>query len=94
VDKIFKALADRHRRLILTLLKDGNMSVSELLKYMDIRQATLSAHLAILKKANLVSSEVRGKNRIYIINYKILSRFAKEINIFVENDIIVARKVS
>ena len=83
MDKIFKAMADINRRKILTLLKTKEMSVNELLKNFEITQATLSNHLSILKKANLVESRILGKQRIYRVNVELLIFFAKNINKFV-----------
>ena len=83
MDKIFKALADKNRRKILTLLKENNLSVSELLENFEIGQATLSNHLSILKKANLVKSEIKGKQRIYRLNKDLLSAFAENMRRFV-----------
>jgi ArsR family transcriptional regulator, arsenate/arsenite/antimonite-responsive transcriptional repressor len=85
MDKIFKAMADVNRRKILTLLKNGEMSVNELLKNFKITQATLSNHLSILKKAKLAESRVLGKQRIYRLNIELLKFFAKNIDQFVGN---------
>ena len=83
MDKIFKALADKNRRKILTLLKDKNLSVNELLANFEIGQATLSNHLSILKKANLVKNEIKGKQRIYRLNKDLLFAFAENMRRFV-----------
>ena len=84
MDKIFKALADKNRRKILTLLKENEMPVGQILKYFDnIGQATLSNHLAILKKAGLVSCRVFGKQRIYRLNLVLLVAFAENMRKFV-----------
>lgn len=83
MDKIFKALADKNRRKILTLLKDKNLSVNELLTNFEIGQATLSNHLSILKKANLVKNEIKGKQRIYRLNKDLLFAFAENMCRFV-----------
>lgn len=83
MDKIFKALADKNRRKILTLLKDKNLSVNELLTNFEIGQATLSNHLSILKKANLVKNEIKGKQRIYRLNKDLLFAFAENMRRFV-----------
>lgn len=101
MDKIFKSLADKQRRIILSLLKDTDMSVSEILKHLSIKQATLSSHLAILKKAGLVFDKVDGKRRIYKLNKEVFDLFVKELNRFasvrdekIENEIILRRKTS
>jgi DNA-binding transcriptional ArsR family regulator len=100
MDKIFKILADRNRRLILTWLKDKPMEVGEIVKKMAIGQATVSAHLAKMKKANLVTAEIKGKNRIYKINIEVWNGFIKEINRFgsevvsyLTDEIILRRKM-
>ena len=79
MDKIFKALADKNRRRILTLLKDNEMSVNQMLKNFEIGQATLSNHLSILKKAGLVKSKVMGKQRIYRMEFGIFDAFVNEL---------------
>ena len=86
MDKIFKALADKNRRIIITLLKKNELSVSELLLNFDITQATLSNHLSILKKADLVNCRVDGKRRIYFLNKNIFGEFIGELNKFIGFD--------
>ena len=83
MDKIFKALADKNRRKILTLLKNGDLSVNELLKNFEIGQATLSSHLSILRKSQLVEYKVLGKQRIYRLNKELLVAFAENMRRFV-----------
>ena len=60
----FKALSDPARREILELLKSRRMSAGEIASNFDMTQATVSYHLKILKKADLVC-ETREKNFIY-----------------------------
>lgn len=60
----FKALSDPVRREILTLLKNGAMSAGEIGSHFDMTGATISYHLSILKKANLIF-ETRQKNYIF-----------------------------
>lgn len=60
----FKALSDPVRRDILLLLKDGEMTAGEIGKHFDMTGATISYHLKILKKADLVC-ETKYKNFIY-----------------------------
>ena len=68
---------------ILTFLKEKEYSVNELLKNFDIGQATLSSHLAILRKAKLVDFRVVGKQRIYRLNSDVLAAFAENMSKFV-----------
>ena len=60
----FKALSDPIRRDILTLLKIGSLSAGEIGSHFDMTGATISYHLSILKKADLVF-ENKQKNFIY-----------------------------
>ncbi|MFA6185173.1 MAG: metalloregulator ArsR/SmtB family transcription factor [Candidatus Shapirobacteria bacterium] len=85
MDKIFKAMADINRRKILTLLRNGEMSVNELLKNFEITQATLSNHLSILRKAKLVESRILGKQRIYRFNIEPFKIFTRNILQFIGN---------
>ena len=60
----FKALSDPVRREISVLLKKGRLSAGEIGSHFDMTGATISYHLNILKKAELVF-ENREKNYIY-----------------------------
>ena len=60
----FKALSDSVRRDILIMLKKGRMSAGEIGQHFDMTGATISYHLAQLKKAGLVF-ETKHKNFIY-----------------------------
>ena len=60
----FKALSDPARREILMLLKGKPLSAGEIGSHFEMTGATISYHLSILKKADLVT-ETREKNFIY-----------------------------
>ncbi|WP_167959191.1 autorepressor SdpR family transcription factor [Anaerosporobacter faecicola] len=60
----FKALSDEKRREILIMLRKGRMSAGEIAEQFDMTGATISYHLSILKKANLIY-ETKEKNYIY-----------------------------
>ena len=60
----FKALSDPVRREILELLKKGPLSAGEIGSYFDMTGATISYHLSILKKADLIT-ESKFKNFVY-----------------------------
>ncbi len=60
----FKALSDPVRRDILTLLKKESLSAGEIGSHFNMTGATISYHLSILKKADLVF-EHKQKNFIY-----------------------------
>ncbi len=60
----FKAFSDPVRREILVMLRNGKMSAGEIGERFEISGATISYHLAQLKKAGLVI-ESKYKNFIY-----------------------------
>ena len=60
----FKALSDPGRREILQLLKSGKMSAGEIGSHFNMTGATVSYHLKILKKADLIW-ETKVKNYVY-----------------------------
>ena len=60
----FKALSDSVRRDILEMLKKGRMSAGDIASNFDMTGATISYHLNILKKAELIR-ENKEKNFIF-----------------------------
>lgn len=60
----FKALSDPVRREILVMLKEGKKSAGEVGEKFDMTGATISYHLSILKKADLIT-ESKFKNFVY-----------------------------
>ena len=60
----FKALSDPIRREILMMLRDGSMSAGEIGSHFDMTGATISYHLKILKKVDLIF-EKKEENYIY-----------------------------
>ena len=77
----FKALSDPARRQILELLKQGPMSAGEIGSHFDMTGATISYHLKILKKADLVF-ETRDKNFIY---YQLNTSVLEEIMLWISD---------
>lgn len=63
-----RAMADENRQRILALLQQGEMSVSELVAHFSVTQPTISHHLAILRRARLVTVRRCGKQIYYKAN--------------------------
>ena len=74
----FKALSDPVRRDILTMLKKGRMSAGEIGSNFDMTGATVSYHLNILKKADLVFEE-KEKNFVY---YSLNTSIVEEVMVW------------
>ena len=67
-DEFFQALSNPYRREIIKLLRWKNLSAGEIVAQFDIAQPTISRHLDVLKKAEIVTSERRGNQIIYSLN--------------------------
>ncbi|GAB5084028.1 hypothetical protein Osc2_07960 [Ruminococcus sp. 25CYCFAH16] len=67
-DEFFQALSNPYRREIIKLLRWENMSVGDIVKRFDIAQPTISRHLDVLRKAEIVTSERKGNQIIYSLN--------------------------
>lgn len=59
-----KAISDPVRRQILELLKAKPYAAGEIAAHFDLKQATVSYHLKLLKQAGLIT-EQKKKNYIY-----------------------------
>lgn len=68
----FKALSDPTRRRVLELLKEGPKSAGELSAQFDVAGSTMSAHFAVLREADLVTSEKHGKSVVYQLKMSVL----------------------
>ncbi len=77
----FKALANEKRQQMLTeVFLDGlPHSVTEVADHVELAMSTTSAHLNILKRANILSSEKIGKDVFYQGNREYLSRVFKTL---------------
>lgn len=71
----FKALSDPVRREILMLLRSGRMSAGDIAGHFDLTGASVSYHLSILKKAELIR-ETRRKN---YIDYELNTSVVEEV---------------
>ena len=69
---IFKALNDETRRKILDFLKEKDLTAGEIADEFDISKPSISHHLDILKRADLVSSVKKGQFVYYAINTTVL----------------------
>ena len=64
---LLKALANRHRLIIICQLIEKERSVGELAALLNIRDSTVSQHLALLRKDGLVTARRDGQTIWYSI---------------------------
>lgn len=66
-ERLLKALANRHRLLILCQLAGGEKSVGELGQALNLRPPAVSQHLALLRADGLVQTRRDGQTIWYSI---------------------------
>lgn len=64
-EDVFRAIAEPHRRALIELMEPGPRAVGELVAASGMSYSATSQHLAILRKAGLVSSHASGRRRVY-----------------------------
>ncbi|OOG77601.1 autorepressor SdpR family transcription factor [Flavobacterium sp. A45] len=72
MNDIFKALNDATRREILELLKTKDLSAGEIADQFNMSKPSISHHLDILKRADLITAEKSGQFIFYSINTTIM----------------------
>lgn len=72
INNTMKALSDKTRRDILTLLKQGRKSAGEISDAFPVTGAAISRHLSVLKEADLIRDEREGKYIYYELNASVL----------------------
>ncbi len=73
--RLLKTMSNEHRLLILCLLIEKPMNVSELYKVLQIPQTTVSQHLSRLRLDGLVTFERTGK----VVTYSLNSEFTQNL---------------
>ena len=73
---LFKALNDETRRKILQMLRDKDLTAGEISDAFDISKPSISHHLDILKRAELIHGERDGQFIRYSINTTVLEETA------------------
>jgi DNA-binding transcriptional ArsR family regulator len=71
----YRAVNNKPRQQILRLLhKNARMTVTPIYKAINLHQAAVSQHLAILRRASLVHTERDGRFIFYSVNYQRLKQ--------------------
>jgi DNA-binding transcriptional ArsR family regulator len=78
-DDFVKAMADEMRQRILMLLREREMNVGELKDHFPVTQPTISHHLALLRRANLVTARHDGRQTFYRANPICVAECCREI---------------
>jgi len=69
---MFKALNDASRRKILEMLREEDLTAGEIAEAFNISKPSISHHLDLLKRANLVVSIKKGQFIYYSLNTTVI----------------------
>ena len=75
----FKTLANENRLKIMGLLTDQERSVEELSSLLNLKEPTVSHHMAKLKDLGVVQMRPEGNTHLYQLNREALQRMNKDI---------------
>lgn len=69
LDKVFKALADPGRRLLLDRLRrDNGQTLGQLCEHLEMTRQAVAKHLKLLEEASLVIPVWRGREKFHYLN--------------------------
>jgi DNA-binding transcriptional ArsR family regulator len=65
METALRAIVEPHRRHILRLVRDGELSAGEIASHFEVTRPAVSQHLTVLKEAGLVRERRNGTKRLY-----------------------------
>jgi hypothetical protein len=74
-----KAMADESRLKIVGLLSTAEHSVQQLASILELKEPTVSHHLAVLKQLDLVRLRADGNFRWYRLNEEVLGKISRAV---------------
>jgi DNA-binding transcriptional ArsR family regulator len=74
-----KAMADESRLKIVSLLSAAEHSVQQLASALELKEPTVSHHLAVLRQLDLVRMRADGNFRWYRLNQEVLGRIGRAV---------------
>lgn len=81
MDSLIKALNDKTRREILDMLKEEDLTAGEIAKAFKMTKPSISHHLDLLKRAELVDSTKKGQ----FVHYSFKSESLTSLHQWVED---------
>ena len=84
MDLTLRAIAEPHRRKILSLVQDRELPAGEIAAHFDVTRPAISQHLRVLKTAGLLSERRQGTQRLYRARPEGLAEVREFLNEFWE----------
>lgn len=82
MESAWKGISDSSRRKILVMLKEKEMTPTEISRHFQFTKPAVSVHLRILRNSDLIFEKKIGKNRIYSLNKE---KALEMVNFFCSN---------
>ncbi len=79
LDSFIKAMADGTRQRILSLLQAGELNESDIVAHLDLTQPTISHHLELLRRSNLIVARHEGRCVFYRANPECIAECCGQI---------------
>jgi DNA-binding transcriptional ArsR family regulator len=77
--QVCKAMADESRLKMVGLLSTAEYSVQQLASILELKEPTVSHHLAVLRQLELVKMRADGNFRWYRLNEEVLGRISRAV---------------
>ena len=79
-ERIFKALGDKNRLMIMDLISKDELSAGKILEQVNMGQSTLSHHMKILCDSGIVNARKDSRWVYYTINAEVAAEISSVIS--------------
>ena len=82
VEAAIRAIAERHRREIVRLVRDSELTAGQIASHFEVSRPAVSQHLRILKDSGLVTERRQGTRRYYKARVEGLAELRAFLEVF------------
>ena len=86
VEAAIRAIAERHRREIVLLVRDRELKAGQIAWHFEVSRPAVSQHLRILKDSGLVTERRQGTRRYYKARVEGLAELRAFLEVFLGED--------
>src|SRR3954469_7312749 len=86
VEAAIRAIAERHRREIVRLVRDSELTAGQIASHFEGSRPAVSQHLRILKDSGLVTERRQGTRRYYKARVEGLAELRAFLEVFLGED--------
>jgi DNA-binding transcriptional ArsR family regulator len=86
VEAAIRAIAERHRREIVRLVRDEELTAGQIASHFEVSRPAVSQHLRILKDSGLVTERRQGTRRYYKARVEGLAELRAFLEVFLGED--------